>query len=329
MKPIIIRISRTTVTACNATIPLTLHIEELGFVVFFAVLFMLGITGDTTVIFEPIYHSRLTFLMLLGLPVVVLLAIIAKRFTRIRSFFFEWWQVVATVGVYESLKHLHANRITEWLNITPKDAQMLSIDKMMFGMALPLRFEWLASERFTHLMWFFYVWVYYLGPLLVLSFVYFVLEDDDLFLQLRKAIVIGLLGGYVFYLLVPVAGPLFLIGDQFTRPILTQPLLQKLEFDTLRYNWDCFPSLHTAIPWLLMIVTWRRLGKIGRALSAIAVCGVTLSTVVLRFHYGIDVIAGIAWAIIVVLIVKYVQWVREPIRFSIEIQLPRLSKVRE
>lgn len=327
MKPIIVRFSRTTATACNATRPLTLHIEELGFVVFFAVLFMLGLTDDTPGIFEPIYRSRLTFLMLLALPAVVLWAVIVQRFTRMRSFFFDWWQVVATVGVYESLKHLHANRITEWLSITPKDALMLRIDEMMFGMALPLRLEWLASERFTHLMWFFYFWVYYLGPLLMLSFVYFILEDDDLFLQLRKALVIGLLGGYVFYLLVPVAGPLFLIGDQFTRPIITQPLLQKLEFDTLRYNWDCFPSLHTAIPWLLMIVTWRRLGKTGRTLSAIAVCGVTLSTVVLRFHYGIDVIAGIAWAIIVVLVVKYVQWVREPISLPFEIQLPRLSKV--
>ena len=105
------------------------------------------------------------------------------------------------------------------------------------------------------------------------------------------------------YLLIPVGGPLLLIGDQFRQPIVTQPVITKLVFDSLRYAWDCFPSLHTAVPWMLTLLLWSSVRRWAQLLCVTAATLVTASTIVLRFHYGIDVLAGLAWAGLVAFVV--------------------------
>ena len=63
-----------------------------------------------------------------------------------------------------------------------------------------------------------------------------------------------------------------------------------------RYSFDCFPSLHTAIPWLLVMMCKNKIPALVMWLLVAISIGVTLSTMALRFHYGIDVIAGGIWA---------------------------------
>ncbi len=260
----------------------------------------LGLATGTPV-FEPFGAGRLTFGTVLAVPLVLAYALLRARgrlaLRRSLRFGLDWAPVLGLLAVYESLKHMHANRITIWLGIAPKDGLMLAADELLFGKALPLYLEWMAVPWFERVMWFAYLWIYYLAPVVVLGWAYAC--DTALFFRLRRALVCVLLGGYVSYILVPVAGPLFVIGDQFRVPIGSQPILGRLAFSTLRYNWDCFPSLHTAVPWLLTLVAWPRLRPWARGVAIVASVAVTLSTVVLRFHYGVDLVAGVAWAWIV------------------------------
>jgi spermidine synthase len=304
---------------------LPVHVEVALIALFFLALLGLGLSfGDP--IFEPVAKSRLTYLTLLGLPVVALLTIWRLGLARARRLAAHFWQVPAALAIYESMKHLHANRITEWLGIVPKDRLMIRVDEALFGRVLPLWLDSWSTPAFTQVMWFFYVWVYYLGPLVALGTAFF-LGEERLFLQLRRALVLGLLGGYVSYLLVPVAGPLFYVGEQFTTPIVTQPVVHRLVFDTFRYNWDCFPSLHTAIPWTLAWVAWPRLNRPLKALAVIAASGVTLSAVALRFHYGIDIIAGLAWAALVAFAVR--RWTRlEAPLFSVRVPASTVTSLK-
>jgi hypothetical protein len=245
-------------------------------------------------IFEPFGRGRLTYFTVLGLPLLALLLLVRRSQWRLRGFLGSWWPVIGIVAVYESLKHMHANRITEWLGIPPRDDLMLKVDQLLFGKALPLWMDSWTAPWFQSTMTFLYIWVYYLGPLLLLGYAY-LSGRERLFRRLRLGLVLGLLGGYILYLLVPVAGPKFLIGDQFQHPIPSHSRLETLVFDTMRFNWDCFPSLHTAIPWLLTVLVWRRLPGWIVAIGAILSSGVTLSTVALRLHYGVDLIAAFAW----------------------------------
>lgn len=304
---------------------LVVHFEVALIVLFFLALLALGLTFGGT-IFEPVSRSRLTYLTLLGLPAVALLGLWRLGFARARRLASHFWQVPAVLAIYESMKHLHANRITEWLGILPKDPLMIRLDEALFGRVLPLWLDDWSSPAFTQIMWFFYVWVYYLGPLVALGLAFF-LGEEALFLKLRRALVLGLLGGYLSYLLVPVAGPLFYIGEQFTTPILTQPVVHRLVFDTLRYNWDCFPSLHTAIPWTLTWVAWPRLTRPLKVLAAVAASGVTLSAVALRFHYGIDILAGLLWAAMVATAVRRWAWLEVPLRVPLPIEhMPKFAR---
>ena len=246
--------------------------------------------------FQQIRATRLTYFTLVGVVLLAGLAVARKQWDLLRRFLFEWWPLVGTLAVYESLKHMHANRITEALGIPPLDRVMLAIDTRLFGKPLPLYFDAWTARWIVDSMIFFYMWVYYLMPVVLLGWAYFVLKDIALFRRLRRGVIVGLLGGYVLYLLVPVAGPLFLIGERFSHPSPIHPVLQNLVFDTLRYNWDCFPSLHTAIPWLLTALAWHGLSRLSRVLCIIASAGVTLSTLVLRAHWGIDLVAGLVWA---------------------------------
>lgn len=275
-----------------------LHIEEVLIVVLLTGLATMAYFVDTPVL-EAISYSRLTYVTALLLPFVTAIAWFLGQQERASFVLRDWWQVVGTLAVYENLKHLHANRITEWLGIMPMDSLMIDADRWLFGMVLPIAMEHLATDWLVRIMWIFYIWGYYLGPLVFLAWAYFARKDDSLFLRLRKGLVLGLLGGYVIYLLVPVAGPMFTVGRDFSSTIATQPFLENKTFDGLRYSWDCFPSLHTAIPWALTFIAWRNLGVFSR-LGAIAwASGITLSTLILRYHYGIDLIAGLAWALIV------------------------------
>ena len=146
---------------------------------------------------------------------------------------------------------------------------MLKVDEILFGKALPLWFDGWVPQWAIEIMHFSYVWVYYLGPTAALGWAYFAQGDREtsaLFLRLRRGLTFTLLGGYVMYLLIPVGGPLFLIGDQFRQPIVTQPVITKLVFDSLRYAWDCFPSLHTAVPWMLTLLLWSSVRRWARVL---------------------------------------------------------------
>ena len=275
----------------------TIEIDKALIVGALALLVALGwITGAP--IFEPFGAGRLTAMTAFGFPLLLAVLLLRRATGGLKALVASWWPVFGILAVYESLKHMHANRITEWLGIRPKDELMLRIDEALFGKALPLWMDSWTAPWFQELMSFFYIWVYYLGPFTLLAVAY-LQRRDDLFRRLRLGLVLGLLGGYVLYILVPVAGPLFLIGDRFEHAIRTHSRVETLVFDTLRFNWDCFPSLHTAIPWILTALCWGRFPRWVSALSALLASGVRLSTVALRFHYGVDLLAAFVWVAIV------------------------------
>ena len=258
-------------------------------------------------ILEPIRRSRLTFSLLLLTPVLLFLLLKAQGARGLRPFLRDWLPIYGALAVYESLKHMHAIRISEWLGIAPKDALMLRIDEAIFGKALPLWFDGWVPQWAIETLHFAYVWVYYLGPAVALGWAYLGRREDrqkTLFRRLRRGLTVTLLGGYVSYILVPVAGPKVFIPDQFQQAIDTQSILIRYVFDALRYGWDCFPSLHTAVPWMMTLLLWGSIRRWARIACVTASVLVTISTFVLRYHYGIDVVAGLVWAAIVAVVVS-------------------------
>jgi membrane-associated phospholipid phosphatase len=274
------------------------EIMTAGFLVFLLVLSSLR----GAPIFEPVRQGGLTIRALEGAACLLILLLAGKGFgwraltlrQGIQSFA-EYLPYLVALMVYESLKHLHATALTVWLGIHPRDAWMMAADNAIFGKTPYL---WLAQwgmdgPAFISVMGFFYS-LYYVAP--VAALVWFMIAGDmERFRLIRRGVLIALYGGYCFYILIPVAGPLqayTAVNPLFFDHLSSYGYLM----DHFRYSFDCFPSLHTAIPWLLVLLCHNKLQRWLLAIAVIASAGVTLSTIALRFHYGVDVIAGLGWA---------------------------------
>jgi len=105
---------------------------------------------------------------------------------------------------------------------------------------------------------------------------------------------LGFLSSFLGYFAVPVRGPRFFLGELHEAPLRGLWL-----FDALRHgldwlesvHYDCFPSGHVA---MTLIAWWgaarlsRRWSRIYAAYTAVMV----FSTVYLRYHYTVDLLAG-------------------------------------
>ena len=118
---------------------------------------------------------------------------------------------------------------------------------------------------------------------------------------------------YVGYFLVPASGPnihnnlgplgpvdfpimpLYRFESALPGTWLTAPLREWMFLAELTKK-DCFPSGHVAVAVVCWVLARRIDRRFGFAFALLA-AGVTLSTVYLRYHYVVDVIAGVllAW----------------------------------
>lgn len=122
---------------------------------------------------------------------------------------------------------------------------------------------------------------------------------------------------YFWYFLIPASGPnlhsnlgpLKSVAGSYPYPLLphlytfTSDLpgvwlareMRSWMFDVEATKQDCFPSGHTAVA----VVGWilaRRLGRTYGRWFAFFAAGITVSTVYLRYHYVVDVLAGVGLA---------------------------------
>ena len=105
--------------------------------------------------------------------------------------------------------------------------------------------------------------------------------------------------GFVGYLLVPAEGMWLAGSREFAHPIvggwLTTINARVVAAGSNRI--DAFPSLHVAVSAFILGFDRRHASRWARV-AALPVLGLWLSTVYLRYHYGVDVIAGFATAVI-------------------------------
>jgi hypothetical protein len=222
----------------------------------------------------------------------------SSRARSVLRFVIEWGIIVVAVVGYVSLRLLHAETITEWLRIPSFDPWMMAADVALFGKTPYLWFSrWgLDNDQFLRIMSGFYA-LYPLTPPILLAW-FWIRRETSQFHLVRRALIISFYCGYTCYLLIPVAGPLSLVHSS-TPSFLESTLVYSFLADNFRYAYDCFPSLHTANPWLIV---WLSRGKMPHWLMAAAIaaaCGITLSTVALDVHYGIDDLAGLAWVFLI------------------------------
>lgn len=272
-----------------------------------AVMIFLACLSGSILHFEPMENKA----VLTGASIFLTLIIWARYYlqghtinARVEWFLREFWPIPAILLGYLTMRLFRLELAVEYFSLVQQDDLMIRLDEQIFGQPVPLYMQHWISDGFSLWMETAYLHFYYLLPIGSM-FYFFWRAEHDRFLQLRKGIIYTLAGGFSCYFILPVEGPVSYIADQFTVPLVANHAIVYDAVNSFRYAYDCFPSLHTAIPWMTLFISWSWHGHTMRLVLLAMTLSITLSTMYLRYHYGFDVIAGFCWALLISVVVKY------------------------
>jgi hypothetical protein len=198
--------------------------------------------------------------------------------------------------------YLVLRRILPLVRPDDVDAWLLEVDLVLFGVEPAL---WL--ERFNErpiVEWFaFFYFSYFWICLAYMVVGLWLLRSRRAASEYAMGTVLVFGVGQLGYMAVPGHGPVTFLADRFQGPIdggffwscVTATVTAGSAMK------DIFPSLHTAVPVWLTLFAWR-LGHVHRAFRLAAIvtgffaANIVASTMLLRWHYAVDVLAGLALA---------------------------------
>ena len=192
------------------------------------------------------------------------------------------------------------------------DLPLYHLDLELFGFEPAVLMERWATPGTTD--WFSFFYLCYFGLIfLFLMPLVFVSKSNRLAAELSFTVLLVYGIGQSLYVIVPGYGPLRALSDAFHHELPGGAVFRGMHafVSDAGAKKDIFPSLHTAIPTSFSLLGFRHRDVLGR--SWMLVVFVTVNTVVatmfLRWHYLIDVIAGLVLAFFVVLAAgRVVSW---------------------
>jgi membrane-associated phospholipid phosphatase len=226
--------------------------------------------------------------------VVVLLALLAAAVRR-------WPSSGLVQGLRETVPLLACFLIYTNLHdtigfVNPHDVhdRLVEMDRAIFGVPPTLWAEQFITPGRTELMQFLYLNFFWIAPSTSLI----------LLLQRRwpefRAATVGTLTcffiGYGLYVVFPAAPPRLVLAREFTKNLRGYPVgfssLSAEAFSLLPVDSRAaFPSLHTAASLVALVFAWRYARRWFWALLPF-VLGLWVSTIYLRHHYVVDLVAG-------------------------------------
>lgn len=183
------------------------------------------------------------------------------------------------------------------------DADIYALDKRLFGFEPAEAWDRFVTPATTE--WFAFFYYLYFGIVLVHVLPMAIFERRMKVLrELSWGIFFVFCVGQLVYVAVPGFGPYRLLESRLAHP-LEGPIFWPLVSETVAsfdgaHRTDIFPSLHTAVPTFLTLFSFRH-RKLSPFRYTWPVMGfvtvnIILATMFLRWHYLLDVIAGITLA---------------------------------
>ncbi|HOO78158.1 MAG TPA: phosphatase PAP2 family protein [bacterium] len=183
--------------------------------------------------------------------------------------------------------------------LVDRDGWLIAADRFLFGTDPTVWLQRITVPGLTEFMQIVYATNYFLPVVLLLV----------LFLQRRRlafqhavwVIALGYVLSYLGYFAVPAVGPRFtVVHDVPLCGIWCRERLASAIYFMEACPRDCFPSGHTEIPLVTLWLAFRWFRPLARAYLPVVML-LICSTVYLRYHYVVDVLAGMALAGLVIL----------------------------
>ncbi len=215
------------------------------------------------------YHDR----VLAGVPSA------RERFPEVYPFLY-------LAIIFESLGF-----VLPYLDLWRADSFLRELDRLIFGVDPTLYLEAYSSPILTEVLTVAYL-SYFALPFCLLLSLYRRGNFRDIH-EWGTIVILTLYVNYLFYFVVPAKGPRFFIAHSLP---LDGLLIRELSTHVINFfepnKFDIFPSAHTSVS-LAVLYGYIRYHKKQVWLVSIFVIGILISTVYLRYHYVVDVIAGV------------------------------------
>lgn len=178
------------------------------------------------------------------------------------------------------------------------DSYIDGLDKQIFGISPTVWMQAFIHPVLTEFLYILY-FIYFILPVLLVFLLYrkkaFKHVEISLF-----TLFINYYGAYISYFIFPVEGPRYFLAGEHTKNldglILSSPLRDFINFcepSTL----DCFPSLHASILVVITLLAKKYYKSLLKPFFYLSII-IIFSLVYLRYHYILDILTGIIWAVI-------------------------------
>jgi membrane-associated phospholipid phosphatase len=259
------------------------------------VLSYLALTGALIVFYwNQLPAAGLWFAVHIVCAVLVVAAV--KRPGRVSRVFRHWYPLL-----YVSICYREMSVLIPAIRRDDADLWLAHLDYAFWHSNPTVWLERVASRPLTEFLQI--VYSLFIPVVISVALIFWLRKQYASFRYYAFLIATGFLASYIGYFIVPARGPRFILHDLQHAPLhglwlfaLLQSTLDRLESAA----YDCFPSGHTE----LAILAWWGSRQLSRRVTylyfAYALC-IMFSTVYLRYHYTVDILAGALLALILIL----------------------------
>jgi hypothetical protein len=230
----------------------------------------------------------------------------AIGFTRSREPRGFWLPVLYRLSLFFAVfaTFLQLHYILPTVTTRALDEQIYAFDMTVFGFEPSFIFDSFTSKALTEWFSFFY-FGYYAMVLLHVFPIMFWERRAKILAAFSLGILFLFCTGHLLYLVVPGSGPYDAFRTRFANQLpsgfwwnLVQNTVEAGDSGARK---DIFPSLHTAVPLFMagFSLKYRRMSPFRYSWPVVVLCAsqIVLSTMYLRWHYLLDVLAGTALAL--------------------------------
>lgn len=180
-----------------------------------------------------------------------------------------------------------------------RDDILIAADRALFGVDVTVWMQRFVHPRVNDLFYVLYATYYFFA--LALGLILWA-RDRATARRFIFTLMVCYYISYAGYFLIPALGPRFAQASEYTVSLLTTPVARTIAegINNLeKTKLDVFPSGHTMIAVAVLIVAWKRARDVFWFLLPIGT-GLVISTVYCRYHYVVDLLAGIVLAFLAV-----------------------------
>lgn len=250
---------------------------------------------------ERFLITGLVFFLFLGIIKlknlkVLLKSKIGRWIKALLDFLRETLPFLFCISIYTNMHDM-----VHLVNPNDVDASLIAWDQYLLGFQPAIYLESFITPELTDFMYFSYS--SFLIYIIMFTMYLYVRKNNTAFRETLVSVILTFYIGYIGYVIFPAVGPKFTMSHLFETSLsgsfITDRLSFLMNYEISEYTRrDCFPSLHNGVIFLILLFAFKHQKRYAFLFLPFAIA-LFISTLYLRYHYFVDMIAGFLLAIIV------------------------------